>query len=156
MGDDQLRGITREHKGAGHTLAALKSIRAARPDGYRLFVIMDNLAANKTPAIRRWAKREHVELCFTPTNASWANPIQAQFGPVRTFVMGGSDHRNHPALARKLQAYLRWRNAHARHPACWPPFAANAPASAANASNAGAARNLQLHNQAGERSWPAH
>jgi hypothetical protein len=26
------------------------------------------------------------------------------------------DHRNHPALARKLQDYLRWRNAHARHP----------------------------------------
>ena len=33
-------GVTREHKGAGHTLAALKSIRAARPGGYRLFVIM--------------------------------------------------------------------------------------------------------------------
>jgi hypothetical protein len=80
VGDDQLRGITREHKGADHTLAALKSIRAARPDGYRLFVIMDNLAANKTPAIRRWARRENVELCFTPTNASWANPIEAQFG----------------------------------------------------------------------------
>jgi len=30
--------------------------------------------------------------------------------------MGGSDHRNHPALARKLPACLRWRNAHARHP----------------------------------------
>jgi hypothetical protein len=40
VGDDQLRGITREHKGADHRLAALKSIRAARPDGYRLFVIM--------------------------------------------------------------------------------------------------------------------
>ena len=50
-----------------------------------------------------------------PTNASWANPIGAQFGPVRTFVMGGPDHLN-PALARKLQDYLRWRNAHARHP----------------------------------------
>ena len=35
-------------------------------------------------------------------------------------------------------------------PACWPPSAANAPASAANASNAGAARNLKLHNRAGE------
>ena len=116
VGDDQLRGITREHKGADHTLAALKSIRAARPDGYRLFVIMDNLAANKTPAIRRWARRENAGLCFTPANASWANPIEAQSGPVRTFVMGGSDHRNHPALARKLQACLRWRNAHARHP----------------------------------------
>jgi hypothetical protein len=41
-------------------------------------------------------------------------------------------------------------------PACWPPSAANAPASAANASNAGAARNLKLHNRAGARSWPAH
>jgi transposase len=116
IGDDQLWGVTREHKGAGHTLAALKSIRAARPGGYRLFVILDNLAANKTPAIRRWARRENVELCLTPTNASWANPIEAQFGPVRTFVMANSDYRNHPALARRLQAYLRWRNAHARHP----------------------------------------
>jgi len=32
--------VVREHKGADHTLAALKSVRAARPDGYRLFVIM--------------------------------------------------------------------------------------------------------------------
>src|SRR5258705_11150475 len=30
--------------------------------------------------------------------------------------MGNSDHPNHPALARRLQAYLRWRNANARHP----------------------------------------
>jgi transposase len=116
LGDDQLWGVVREHKGADHTLAALKSIRAARPGGYRLFVIMDNLSANKTPAIRRWAKRENVELCFTPTNASWANPVEAHFGPLRTFVMGNSDYPNHTALARRLQAYLRWRNAHARHP----------------------------------------
>ena len=34
-----------------------------------------------------------------------------QFGPLRTSVMSNSDYRNHPALARKLQAYLRWRNA---------------------------------------------
>ena len=36
LGTDQIWGITREHEGAGHTLAALKSIRATRPDGYRL------------------------------------------------------------------------------------------------------------------------
>jgi transposase len=116
LGDDQLWGVVRQRNGGGHTLAALKSIRAARPGGYRLFVIMDNLSANKTPAIRRWARRENVELCLTPTSASWANPIEAQFGPLRTFVMGGSDHPNHTVLARKLQNYLRWRNAHARHP----------------------------------------
>jgi transposase len=116
VGDDQLWGVTRGRKGADHTLAALKSIRAARPGGYRLFVILDNLSANKTPAIRRWAGRANVELCFTPVNASWANPIEAHFGPLRTFVLSCSDHRNHTVLARKLQDYLRWRNAHARHP----------------------------------------
>ena len=31
--------------------------------------------------------------------------------------MGGSDHPGHTVLARRLQGYLRWRNAHARHPA---------------------------------------
>jgi transposase len=116
LGDDQLWGVTRERKGGGHTLAALQSIRASEPAGYRLFVILDNLSANKTPAIRRWAERANVELCFTPVNASWANPIEPQFGPVRTFVMGGSDHPSHTVLARRLQDYLRWRNANARHP----------------------------------------
>jgi transposase len=116
LGDDQLWGVTRARKGGDHTLGALKSIRAIRPSGYRLYVIMDNLSANKTPAIRAWAHKNNVELCFTPTSASWANPIEAQFGPVRTFTMGGSDHPNHTVLARKLQDYLRWRNANARHP----------------------------------------
>jgi len=74
------------------------------------------LSANKTPAIRRWAQRNKVELCLTPTSASWANPIEAQFGPLRSFVLGNSDHPNHTVLAGKLQDYLRWRNANARHP----------------------------------------
>ena len=104
----------RRRKGADHTLAALRSIRAARPDGAPIYVILDNLSANKTPAVRAWAKRNKVELCFTPTNASWANPIEAQFGPLCTFVMG-ANHPNHVVLARKLQNYLRWRNANARH-----------------------------------------
>jgi DDE superfamily endonuclease len=106
----------RARKGADHTLAALKSIRAARSGGYRLYVILDNLSANKTPAIRAWARHANVELCFTPANASWANPIEPQFGPLRTFVLSGSDHPHHTALARRMQDYLRWRNANARHP----------------------------------------
>jgi transposase len=116
FGDDQLWGVIRTRKGGDHSLAALKSIRTARPDGAPIYVIMDNLSANKTPAIRAWAAKNKVELCLTPTYASWANPIEAQFGPLRNFVMGNSDHPNHTVLARKLHAYLRWRNANARHP----------------------------------------
>jgi hypothetical protein len=116
LGEDQLWGVMRRRKGADHSLAALKSIRAARPDGAPIYVIMDNLSANKTPAIRGWARKNKVELCLTPTSVSWANPIEAQFGPLRTFTMGNSDHPNHTVLARRLQEYLRWRNANARHP----------------------------------------
>ena len=95
----------------------MKTIRAARPDDAPIYVIMDNLAANKTPTIRAWAARHKVELCLTPTNASWADPIEAQFGPLRTFTMANSNYPNHVVLARDLQAYLRWRNANARDPA---------------------------------------
>lgn len=116
LGDDQLWGVTRRRKGGDHTLAALQSIRAARPDGAPVYVILDNLSANKTPKIRAWAAWHKVELCFTPTSASWANPIEAQFGPLRTFTMSASNHPNHTVLARRLQDYLRWRNANARHP----------------------------------------
>ncbi|MFV2179997.1 IS630 family transposase [Actinomadura sp. LOL_016] len=114
--DDTLWGVTRHRKSGANTLAALKSIRATRPDGAPVYVILDNLSANKTPQIRAWADRNNVELCLTPTYTSWANPIEAHFGPLRTFVMGNSDHPNHTVLARELQAYLRWRNANARHP----------------------------------------
>ena len=69
-----------------------------------------------TPAIRGWARRHQVELCLTPTNASWADPIEAQFGTLRSFTMANSDYPNHTVLERELQAYLRWRNANNRHP----------------------------------------
>lgn len=116
LGDDQLWGVMRRRKGGDHTLTALKSIRKRRPDGAPIYVILDNLSANKTPTIRAWAARNRVELCLTPTQASWANPIEAQFGPLRAFTMANSNYPNHPVLARELQRYLRWRNANARHP----------------------------------------
>ena len=55
-------------------------------------------------------------LCLTPASASWADPIEAQFGPLRMFTMANSNYPNHTALARALHAYLRRRNANNRHP----------------------------------------
>jgi transposase len=116
LANDKLWGILRRRKDGDHTLSALKTIRAARPDGAPVYVILDNLSANKTPTIRAWATRHKVELCLTPTSTSWADPIEAQFGPLRMFTMANSDYPNHVVLARDMHAYLRWRNANARHP----------------------------------------
>src|SRR3954454_24697580 len=48
IGDDQLWGITRQRKGDVTPLKALKTIRAARPDGAPIYVFLDNLSSNKT------------------------------------------------------------------------------------------------------------
>jgi transposase len=116
LSEDKLWGVLHEHKSGAHTLAAFKTIRAARPDGAPIYIICDNLSASTTPAIRAWAAAHKVELCLTPTSASWANPIEAQFGPLRMFTMVNSNYPNHVALARAMHAYLRWRNANNRHP----------------------------------------
>lgn len=116
VGDDTLWGVNRRHRGTVSSLAALRSIRAARPDGAPIYVILDNLSAHKGSKIRRWARQNKVELCFTPTNASWANPIEAHFWPLRQFTLAHSHHPNHTVQTRELRRYLRWRNQNARHP----------------------------------------
>lgn len=116
VGDDELWGVVRKQKSAANTLKALRSIRARRPDGDWIYVILDNLSAHKGPKIRAWAAQNNVELCFTPTYSSWANPIEAHFGPLREFVLNNSNHPNHVVLTRRLHAHLRWRNDNARAP----------------------------------------
>jgi transposase len=116
LGDDELWGVVRRQKSAANTLAALRSIRARRPDGRQIYVILDNLSAHKGIKIREWAERNRVELCFTPTYSSWANPIEAHFGPLREFVLNNSNHPNHVVLTRRLHTHLRWRNDNARSP----------------------------------------
>jgi len=116
VGDDELWGVVRERKSGANTLAALRSIRATRPDSDWIYVILDNLSAHKGKPIRKWAAKHKVELCFTPTYSSWANPIEAHFGPLREFVLNNSNHPNHVVLTRRLHAHLHWRNANARAP----------------------------------------
>lgn len=58
VGDDRLWGVNRRRKGAANTLAALKSIGAARPDGAPIYIILDNFSAHTGADIRRWAKEK--------------------------------------------------------------------------------------------------
>ena len=46
IGDDTMWGVVRKRKGIESSLAAVKSCRAARPDGDRIYVIGDNLNAH--------------------------------------------------------------------------------------------------------------
>jgi len=116
VGDDRLFGRIERRKGAAPTLRALQAIRRLRPDDQPVYVILDNLNHHRGPDLRRWCSEHAVQLCFTPTYASWANPIEAHFGPLREFTIANSDYPDHPALTRALRRYLRWRNAHTKDP----------------------------------------
>ncbi|GFE27409.1 hypothetical protein Sliba_78620 [Streptomyces nigrescens] len=136
--DDRLWGVNRRKKGAVKTLAALKSVLAARPDGAPIYVIMDNLSAHKGADIWRWAMKRKVELCFTPTYASWANPIEAHFGPLRQFTIANSNYPNHTVQTRASTPTCGGATPTPATRASWPANTRNAPASAARKASAGA------------------
>lgn len=96
-----------EHRAGGDRSAVVQDDDQVAEAGGEVEVVED---------IRRWAKKNKVELCFTPTYASWANPVEAHFGPLRQFTLANSHHPNHTVQTRALHRYPRWRNAHARHP----------------------------------------
>ena len=116
IGADQLAGNLEPCKGSAPTLRALQAIRASVDDGRAIHVILDNLNHHKNRGVREWCATNGVELAFTPTYGSWANPIEAHFGPLRQFVIANSDHPDHRALGQALRSYLRWRNANTRDP----------------------------------------
>ncbi|WP_425274785.1 hypothetical protein [Streptomyces viridosporus] len=96
-----------------------------------------DLSAHKSEQIRFWAQKNRVELCFTPTYASWANPIAARFGPLRQCTVANFHHRNHTAQTRALHASCAGGTRTPTLPTCRPPNGASASASAARRASAG-------------------
>ncbi len=111
---NRLWGYTRRRKRAEEFLDVLRRMRRQYPREQRIHLILDNLSAHKTPQVRRWCRAHRVHLIWTPTNASWLNPIECQFTPVKEFVIRGSHYPDHQALRRALDRYARYRNQHAR------------------------------------------
>ncbi|SFV07454.1 ATP-binding protein [Alicyclobacillus macrosporangiidus] len=69
----------------------------------------------KHERVRNWAAENNVELVYTPTHASWLKRIDCHFGPLRKFVLSGSNHEDHKARADSIWAYICWRNKHQRN-----------------------------------------
>ena len=155
IGDDQLWGVTREHKGGGHTLAALKSIRAARPGGYRLFVIWTTCPRTR-PRRSAAGPGGRTSSCASRPRAR-RGPIRSRrsSGPCAPLSWAARTTRTTPRWPAGSRTTCAGATPTPATPTCWPPSAASEPASAANASNAGAARNPTLPDRAGQRSWPA-
>jgi transposase len=80
----------------------------------RVHLILDNFSPHGTQNVRAWCKRNNVHLIWTPTNASWLNPIECQFTAVKEFAIRNTQYTDHDELRTALDRYAAYRNAYAK------------------------------------------
>ena len=116
---DCFSGVFAKRKRVVELRAAFRRLRACYPRR-RLFVILDNLPnVHDNPRFLRFLARLRIHPVFTPTDASWLNLIEAQFGVTKRFTLTNTDDATHPQRRRRIAHYIRYRNRKAgshRHP----------------------------------------
>jgi hypothetical protein len=76
-----------------------------------LVVVMDNLhQTHDHPRFRGLLRDLSIQAAWTPTEASWLNLIEAQFGVLKRFTLAHTDDRSHAQRRRRIYRYLRWRD----------------------------------------------
>lgn len=106
----RLWGYVRPRKRHQEFLGVLKLLRDSYQMNQRIHLILDNFSPHRKSKALRFCRQNNIHLIWTPTNASWLNPIECQFTHVKEFVIRGADYRNHSDLKIFLNKYVRYRN----------------------------------------------
>lgn len=114
--DDRLLMRCFRRKRGKEILRFFKYLRARYPQSERLYIILDNWSPHKKDEVVRWARCNNVPLVYTPTNASWLNPIESIFSGIHYFVFGNSDFADHREINLAMRRYVRWRHSHPKDP----------------------------------------
>src|ERR1700676_2212961 len=79
-----------------------------------IHIIVDNLLAHKTQAVRDFLDTHpKVRLHFPPTYSSWLNQVELWFAKIQRDVISRGVFTSVADLARKLRKYIRHHNQHA-------------------------------------------
>jgi transposase len=118
MESPRIPGRCKARKRRGELLTFLRYVRSLYPPGVRLAIVLDNasphVSTRKDARVGAWAAANHVELAYTPTNASYLNRIEGHFAALRYFTLDGTDHTSHAEQASMIRRYITWRNQNAR------------------------------------------
>jgi transposase len=107
---DCLSGVFTKRKRVADLSAAFRRLRRCYP-GRRLYVVLDNLPhVHDHPRFLQLLHRLRIHPVFTPTDASWLNLIEAQFGVMKRAALNGTDDPSHRVRRHRLARYLRYRN----------------------------------------------
>ncbi len=114
---DKMYGHIKKHKTNVEFLAFLKYVRTLYPLYFTLFIILDNFSPHIVDRVAKYAITHNIRFAFTPTNASWLDPIEPHFGPLRMFAISNCNPKNHEEIGTNIRKYLAWRNRHHQQPA---------------------------------------
>ena len=106
----KLWGYVRERKRHQEALNVLKLLRNRYPKQQRIHLILDNFSPHRKKVVLRFCRRNNIHMIWTPTNASWLNPIECQFTHVKEFVIRGTNYKNHNELRIALNKYVKYYN----------------------------------------------
>jgi transposase len=118
-------------------LSFLKLLNRRIGAGKDLHIILDNLSAHKTPAVREWlAAHPRIHLHFTPTSSSWLNAVEGWFAQLERRALYRGVFTSVPELKAELQRFIKTHNAHTAKPFKWTKPAAHIIAAVGRAKNA--------------------
>jgi transposase len=116
---DTASGRVHGKTAARHTsqdfVAFLKEVVSLCPRRKQIHIILDNLSAHKTTAVREFLEQNpRVKFHFTPTYSSWLNQVELWFAKVEREVIARGIFTSVADLARKLRRYINAYSANAR------------------------------------------
>jgi transposase len=108
-------GKTAERHTSTEFVAFLAEVVAQCPAQQEIHIILDNLSAHKTQAVRDFlGAHPNVSLHFTPTYSSWLNQVELWFAKIERDVIARGVFTSVKDLAKKLRRYINAYSANAK------------------------------------------
>jgi transposase len=111
----RVHGNTAARHTSREFVAFLQEVVSLCPPRQQIHIILDNLSAHKTQAVREFLQQHpRVRFHFTPTYSSWLNQVEIWFAKIEREVIARGIFTSVSDLACKLGRYINAYSANAR------------------------------------------
>src|SRR6202043_3155766 len=111
----RVHGKTAARHTSREFVAFLQEVISWCPPRQQIHIILDNLSAHKTQAVREFLQQHpRVRFHFTPTYSSWLNQVEIWFAKIEREVIARGIFTSVSDLARNLRRYINAYSANAR------------------------------------------
>ena len=104
----KVHGKTARRHTSADFIGFLADIVEQSPAGQEIHIVLDNLSAHKTAAVKEFLDdHPRVRFHFTPTYSSWLNQVEIWFAKIERDVIARGVFTSVADLSRKLMKYIR-------------------------------------------------